>query len=132
MLIDEYFQRLQRVVQHCPVVSSKTMTLKARTEYRGIIKGTLCFINQTVLHFTEVVDVKTRVDKVKYRYHYQELSAHNCIFRYDNAKHHPQLTTFPHHKHIGSETEPDNVTESPEISLENVLREIEHHVMANQ
>ncbi len=46
------------------------MTLKARTEYRGIIKGTLCFMDQTVLHFTEVLDLKTTVDKVKYRYHF--------------------------------------------------------------
>lgn len=24
----------------------------------------------------------------------------NLIFRYDNVKHHPQISTFPHHKHI--------------------------------
>ncbi len=108
------------------------MILKARTEYRGIIKGALCFMDQTVLHFTEVLDLKTTVDKVKYRYHYQNPKSHERLFRYDNAKHHPHLATFPHHKHIGPETDPDNVTGTPEISLEEVLREIELHIIANR
>jgi hypothetical protein len=24
------------------------------------------------------------------------------MFRYDNAPHHPEIGTFPHHKHIGA------------------------------
>ena len=27
-------------------------------------------------------------------------------FRYDNAPHHPHLSTYPHHKHLGNELLP--------------------------
>ncbi|MFN5980286.1 MAG: DUF6516 family protein [Pseudanabaena sp.] len=41
------------------------------------------------------------------------------IFRYDNAPHHAEVSTFPHHKHEG-----DDIKESPEIILCQVLLEI--------
>lgn len=129
MRIDDYLDHLQQIMTHCPVVSTKTVTLDARTDSRGIIKGTLCFINGTVLHYTEVVDVKTVVEKIKYRYQYQWMDSNERIFRYDNAKHYSKLATFPHHKHVGPETVADTVIQALEVSLEDVLREIEQHIM---
>lgn len=41
------------------------------------------------------------------------------IFRYDNAHHHKNIKTYPHHKH-----DFDKVKESPEPDLEEVLLEI--------
>ena len=41
------------------------------------------------------------------------------IFRYDNAPHHAEVSTFPHHKHEG-----DDIKESPEIILYQALLEI--------
>jgi hypothetical protein len=41
------------------------------------------------------------------------------IFRYDNAPHHIEIDTFPHHKH-----EFDEIKESLEPSLYEVLLEI--------
>ncbi len=41
------------------------------------------------------------------------------IFRYDNAPHHVEIATFPHHKH-----EVDDIKESLEPSLDEVLLEI--------
>ncbi|MGH9841620.1 MAG: toxin-antitoxin system TumE family protein [Blastocatellia bacterium] len=37
---------------------------------------------------------------VKLSYRYQYVRAGTEIFRYDNAKHHPGLSNYPHHKHI--------------------------------
>jgi len=42
------------------------------------------------------------------------------IFRYDNAEHHKNIKTFPHHKHLEN-----SVIESPEKNLFDVLLEIE-------
>jgi len=78
-----------------------------------------------------VTEYFNKLQQIILRYHYQDLNSPKRIFRYDNAKHHPALITFPHHKHIGPETEPDNVTEAPEMSLEEVLREIERYVITN-
>jgi len=42
------------------------------------------------------------------------------ISRWDNAPHHPNLITFPHHKHVESGAFPSN-----EITLEEVISIIE-------
>ena len=59
------------------------------------------------------------MEKLRYVYHYQNASG-EVIFRYDNAPHHPNLPTHPHHKHIGSAVEP---SQDPDLS--EVLHEIE-------
>jgi len=54
----------------------------------------------------------------KYRYHYQD-SEGNLVKRWDNAKHHPEIKTFPDHLHIGNK-----VIESRKPKIEDVLLEI--------
>ena len=71
MLLNDYFAQLLHVVDRCTVISARTITVDARTAYTGIIRGSLYFINHTVLHFTEVVDVERDIQKIKYRYHFQ-------------------------------------------------------------
>jgi len=41
------------------------------------------------------------------------------IFRYDNAPHHKEVKSFPHHRHT-----PNKVTDSNEPGLNNILLEI--------
>ncbi|MCK4662425.1 MAG: hypothetical protein KAT68_06150 [Bacteroidales bacterium] len=48
----------------------------------------------------------------------------NLIFRYDNAPHHPEIATFPHHKHIIENTQ-KTIIESKETNLSKVLEEIQ-------
>jgi hypothetical protein len=42
------------------------------------------------------------------------------IFRYDNAEHHRQVKTFPHHKHVGRK-----VVAASEPTLKQALEEID-------
>lgn len=44
------------------------------------------------------------------------------VFRYDNAPHHPEVLTFPHHKHVGQD---DRLAESAQPTLADILTEIE-------
>jgi len=62
----------------------------------------------------ELFDVSL-VEKVKYKYHYMTLED-KLIFRYDNAKHNPEIKTFPHHIHTCNK-----VSQSKEPELLNVL-----------
>ena len=39
-------------------------------------------------------------------YGYQLLVDDKPLLRYDNAPHHPEIETFPHHKHVGDRVEP--------------------------
>ena len=89
-----------------------------RTEKMGLIEGTVTFIDDSRLFFTEYLDVRFKVEKLTYSFHYQQ---HNgtLIFRYDNAGHKPRLK-FTNHKHTA-----DGVAieaEAPELTA--VLSEI--------
>ena len=60
-----------------------------------------------------------------YSYHWQNENE-KLIIRWDNSPHHPELETFPHHKHINNE-----VAKSLEISLEEVLLFIQKRLNKN-
>jgi len=59
------------------------------------------------------------VRRVAYKFQYQQADG-ALIFRYDNAPHHPQISTFPDHKHLGAQ-----VSEAHAPDLTEVLREID-------
>ena len=65
--------------------------------------------------------IKLKVSRSKYRFHFMG-STDKMVFRYDNAPHHPEVSTHPHHKHIQGEKRPK---QSREIGLRDVLSEIE-------
>lgn len=69
------------------------------------------------MDFVEVKDIDIK-SKVKYRYHYMD-DHDTLIFRYDNAPHHRNITTFPYHKHDRNE-----IKASSEPTLFDVLLEI--------
>lgn len=75
----------------------------------------IVFIDNSILFVNEVVTFYNTF--LKYSYHWQ--SADNqMIVRWDNAPHHPTISTFPHHKHISSN---ENVQPSSETTLTQVL-----------
>jgi len=79
-------------------------------------KAELTFTNDSKLFIKEYVfENKER----KYAYHWTD-NAGNLICRWDNAKHWPDISTFPHHKHSGNE-----VSESTETSVGDVLNRID-------
>ncbi len=49
-----------------------------------------------------------------YSYHWQKKDG-SLLIRWDNAPHYKDITTFPHHKHIGNKVLPSN---------ENILKEV--------
>lgn len=53
----------------------------------------------------------------KYRFHWQD-AAGRLLKRWDNAAHHPQVSTHPHHVHDGRE---ENVSSYEPLSAEEVL-----------
>ncbi|MEA3349904.1 MAG: DUF6516 family protein [Chloroflexota bacterium] len=65
----------------------------------------------------------TGLEREKYRYHFMNAS-NQLVFRYDNAPHHPEIVTFPHHKHL-----PNVVTGSLVPCFADVLIEVESHVL---
>lgn len=56
----------------------------------------------------------------KYAYHWED-AARNLLLRWDNAEHGEEISTYPHHKHVGSDR---TVQPSDQTDLESVLLEI--------
>jgi len=73
--------------------------------------------DKTLLFAREYLDENERY----YSFHWQD-TEDKLIVRWDNARHHKHIRTYPHHKHIG-----ETVTESFEISLHEVLAYIEEY-----
>lgn len=72
-----------------------------------------------------ILYIREFVSEEEYNYSFQWQRNGKLIVRWDNAPHHKDLKTFPHHKHVGSK---DNVQPSREISLEDILGVIEKEI----
>jgi hypothetical protein len=121
--IEAYFQQLREAIDACPVVRSFNVTYDKRGSHEGFIRGEVHFVDGSMLHLREFVDVESGVERLTYVYHYVD-PAKNLVFRYDNTGHHKKLnlSTYPHHKHEGTE---HNVVASSAPDLAVVLSEIE-------
>ncbi|WP_347489345.1 DUF6516 family protein [Desulfoscipio sp. XC116] len=79
------------------------------------IKVQAKLVNETTLFIREYASE----EDYNYSYHWQEDNS-QLIIRWDNAPHHKQIKTFPHHKHIG-----EKVLPSYEIGIHEVLTYID-------
>lgn len=95
----------------------------------GTVEGRLRFWDDSLLEFVETLVVRGfLIVKTDYTYHYQD-SENQIIFRYDNAPHHPQITTFPHHKHIfDNQIRREAIVAATPPDLQAVLKEIDGHL----
>jgi len=130
LLIEEYFQQTQIVIESASIVKIFNLERDKRGTYEGFIRGEIDFNDNSLLHFREFVYVEIYLDRKMYSYQYMN-SENNLIFRYDNTEHHRKLNlvTFPHHKHDGSE---NNVITSDAPLLAEVLKEVEKILMHQQ
>ncbi|MBI5054372.1 MAG: hypothetical protein HZC38_21130 [Chloroflexi bacterium] len=72
-------------------------------------------INSDKLHIREAWDEETLL-----RYAYYWLKQNDELrIGWDNAPHHPEVSTHPHHKHVEKQ---ENIQESEETKLEDVLK----------
>lgn len=100
-MIEEYFFDVERAIQEFPDVVSVTLKKRIYNIKQGYISSVIMFNDGGRLEFAEVKDADVK-SKIKYRYQYMD-NGQNMMFRYDNAPHHPEVSTFPHHLHKGDE-----------------------------
>ena len=124
MRIEAYFREIRRTLEIYPGIRLSNVTYDKRGAHAGFIRGELVFVDDSVLHMREFVDVESTVERLMYAYQYMDADR-QLIFRYDNSGHHRNLDlpTYPHHKHEGSQS---NVIASSAPILAEVLAEIEN------
>lgn len=123
-MIEEYFRHIESLIATTDVGHSSSITYDKRSTYLGFIRGNIYFLDGSLLHLREFVNVQHGVERYMYVYQYQSASG-TLIFRYDNTPHFPALPTFPHHKHDGSEA---NVVATPLPDLQVVLAEVRRSI----
>ncbi len=114
---------MSQTLDACLIIQSFSVSYDKRGSHEGFIHGLIYFLDGSILHLREYVDVETTLDRIVYAYQYMT-SDEQLVFRYDNTGHHKKqkLSTYPHHKHASSG---DNVIESTAPDLAAVLKEIE-------
>ena len=94
----EYFQKLQEAVLSTPHVIHSNLAFDQISENEGYIKGKLVLTDRLELHVAEYVVTEPEIDRLKYRYHVQTMD-HQFVALWDNAPHHKDVKTYPHHFH---------------------------------
>ncbi len=107
MRLKPHLHLIQDILYARQEITIETFRLQETVPGReGIIEGRLRFWDGSLLEFTEVlIEHGVVLVKTDYVYHYQD-AHHQLIFRYDNAPHHPEIATHPHHKHTPNAIEP--------------------------
>ncbi len=116
MVIADYFKSIEQLLNNSKLIVDKAVDFKEFSSEEGMARGRLLFLGGYVLTFMEYIQGKERP---KYRFNLSDGKG-DMIFRYDNAAHHREIQTFPHHKHVRTE-----VKSSGEIGLAEVVAEIE-------
>ncbi len=120
MLLPEYLQDAVKIIDDYSktgFIITSEVRIDLRTEKIGVIKSTIVFSDDSRLFATEYVDLRYKIEKLSYSFHFQDKDG-NLIFRYDNASHKPE-PGFKNHKHFKGIISQADVPE-----LRNVLEEI--------
>jgi hypothetical protein len=98
--VEAYFRQVHVAIETCPVAQAFDVAYDKRSTHEGFIRGEVYFVDGSMLHLREFVDVEITLDRLTYVYQYMAPSQ-RLIFRYDNTGHHRKrnLSTYPHHKH---------------------------------
>ncbi len=117
-MITEYFIDFGNVINRLDFILISEIQKRKVNDFLGIIEGKLHFENG-ILDLLEVIKITdNKLSKKKYKYHFRN-HTNEMIFRYDNAPHHQNVDTFPHHKHL-----PDSIIESSVPNISQILSEI--------
>lgn len=123
-MLDLHTSAVEAAIHDCTNVVTYSLNAVQQSPNTAYLEGEVLFSDGSRLVFFEFLrSTLTGLVREKYRYHFMD-AVNQLIFRYDNAPHHPQVATFPHHKH-----QPSGVTECLEPGFEQALAEIEGHVL---
>jgi hypothetical protein len=123
-VIADYFGSIERLLNDSTLIVDKKLDFKEFSSEEGMVRGSLLFLGGYVLDFMEYIQIGK--ERPKYSFNFTD-GKRVRIFRYDNAPHHRDIFTFPHHKHLGPGIQP-----SKEIGLAQVLSEIEKIILTGK
>lgn len=124
-MIENYLKKIDDLIFTADEISDIEITRRTvwdtNLEKIGIYRYKIFFNDGSFLELTErLVEKEGIMTTTKYRFHWQNNKG-VILKRWDNAKHHPEIDTFPHHLHDGSE---ENVVGHEAITGIDVIKKI--------
>jgi len=122
VIVSDYFTALERGLRNHRALSHvDRLECLASDKVNGLVRCRATFWDDSYLDVFEAVSTELGYP-VRIRYAYTYVRQGVRVFRYDNAPHHPEIITHPHHKHLGSD---DRLAPTDQPTLGQVLAEIE-------
>lgn len=122
MIIHEHLERYILLLTVSPIVSQFQVVKRRETDTDGYLRVRAILTDEGLLEISLYCQLTwDNVHVTGYRFHWQDKGG-KLIKRWDDARHHPELRSFPYHMHVSKE---ENVKESMKITLEEVLRALE-------
>ena len=90
-------------------------------EQKGLFRYRVSLDDESLLEVFEFFTITLDgVQVLKYSFHWQDHNG-NLLKRWDNASHHPEISTYPHHLHDSAE---DAVFPHPPVTVGDILKNI--------
>jgi len=119
-VIRKFIENLEKIISsNTSVLSSNIEKHFGPSSDTVYLRGSILFINSSTLDIAILAKESLKAISIeKYRFQYMDKQG-QMLFRYDNAPHHPELSSFPEHKHVG-----DRTISLPQPDLKNIFNEI--------
>ena len=123
MKITDYFASIERGLRQNANISQvdAPQAFLISDDYNGLLRCRVHFWDGSFLDIYETISTELGYP-VRISYAYTYLRDGKRVFRYDNAPHHPEIVTFPHHKHLGAD---ERLAPTDQPTLGQILTEIE-------
>lgn len=93
-----------------------------RASKQAVTKVRIVLVDRSVLQIKEYIDAKYKIEKISYAYQYHDEEG-KLIFRYDNARHKPDLG-FIDHKHLND----GSIVQCGVPDISDVVDEVIEHI----
>lgn len=114
----DYLAHIKALIVLNPKVVNWTVVREEVQGDRGLLRYRLTLKDGSLLELFEFFAIASaEVQVTKYRFHWQSADG-QLRKRWDNAAHHQEIATYPHHVHDGTE---DNVLSCEAMNVEKVL-----------
>ena len=119
-ILSDYLEKVAQAIIQCRDAYVERYVEEILTPERVNLRIRLRFDQGHLLEINEAVVVEDdSLVSLDYRYHCQDEN-NRLIFRYDSTPHFPDLSSFPHHKHL-----PDTVIPSDKPEIDEIIKEAE-------
>ena len=117
-LLSDYLNQVEQAIVQCENAYVEPYQEEILTSQRANLRIGLRFKQTHLLEINEAIVITDNyLEFLDYRYHLQD-EKNNLVFRYDSTPHFPNLSTFPHHKHL-----PNDVISCHKPEINQVLKE---------